>query len=227
MILWHSHGDIATCGLAYWTELLGAADAERTPTRHDERGLVATEWTFRARTGRPYRARQMTSVVPHLAHPHPVDHASRLLALGIEGGWDRLREDHRAAWAELWKSRIVIDGADRRWQAITDASLFYLLTSVHPASIASTSLFGLAYWPNYHYYRGHVMWDIETFALPPLLLLAPELARAILDYRARHLEAARMNARLAGWKGAMYPWESCPLHGEEVTPGRAPRPRAT
>lgn len=28
-----------------------------------------------------------------------------------------------------------------------------------------------------------------------------------------------MNARLAGWKGAMYPWESCPLHGEEVTPG--------
>ena len=28
-----------------------------------------------------------------------------------------------------------------------------------------------------------------------------------------------MNARLAGWKGAMYPWESCPMHGEEVTPG--------
>ena len=90
---------------------------------------------------------------------------------------------------------------------------------MHPASVASTSLFGLAYWPNYHYYRGHVMWDIETFALPPLLLAEPEAARAILDYRARHLDQARMNARLAGWKGAMYPWESCPLHGEEVTPG--------
>jgi hypothetical protein len=64
-----------------------------------------------------------------------------------------------------------------------------------------------------------VMWDIETFALPPLLLAAPESAKAILEYRAKHLEVARMNARLAGWQGAMYPWESCPLHGEEVTPG--------
>ncbi len=25
---------------------------------------------------------------------------------------------------------------------------------------------GLAYWPNYHYYRGHVMWDIETSRRP-------------------------------------------------------------
>jgi hypothetical protein len=80
-------------------------------------------------------------------------------------------------------------------------------------------LFGLAYWPNYHYYHGHVMWDIETFALPPLLLTEPKSARALLDYRYRHLEAARVNARLGGWGGAMYPWESCPMHGEEVTPG--------
>jgi hypothetical protein len=47
----------------------------------------------------------------------------------------------------------------------------------------------------------------------------PASARSILDYRYRHLEAARVNARLAGYQGAMYPWESCPIHGEEVTPG--------
>jgi len=64
-----------------------------------------------------------------------------------------------------------------------------------------------------------VMWDIETFAVPPLILVDPDSARAILDYRFRHLEAARVNARLGGWQGAMYPWESCPIHGEEVTPG--------
>jgi len=63
------------------------------------------------------------------------------------------------------------------------------------------------------------MWDIETFAVPPLILMDPASARSILDYRFRHLEAARVNARLAGWQGAMYPWESCPIHGEEVTPG--------
>ena len=219
MVTWHSHGDVSTCGLAYRSELLGASDANQSTTRADERGMVATSWTFRARAGRPYRLRQMSSLVPSLAHPHPADHAARLLALAMDKGWERMREDQRIAWEELWKARIVIDGADRRWQAITDAALFYLLTSVHPASVASTSLFGLAYWPNYHYYRGHVMWDIETFALPPLMLAEPESARAILDYRSRHLEAAKINARLAGWKGALYPWESCPMHGEEVTPG--------
>jgi trehalose/maltose hydrolase-like predicted phosphorylase len=219
MLVWHSHGDVSTCGLAYRSEFLGTSDVERATTRADELGMLATSWAFRARAGRPYRVRQMSSLVPSLAHPHPADHAARLLALAMQKGWDRMLEDQRVAWAELWRSRIVLDGADRRWQAITDASLFYLLTSVHPASVASTSLFGLAYWPNYHYYRGHVMWDIETFAVPPLLLTEPESARSILDYRSRHLEAARLNARLAGWKGAMYPWESCPLHGEEVTPG--------
>jgi protein-glucosylgalactosylhydroxylysine glucosidase len=219
LLVWHSHGDVTTCGLAYRSELLGTSDAEQAQTKADERGMVATEWSFRARAGRPYRVRQMTSVVPSIVHPHPADHAARLLALAMDKGWDRMREDQRIAWEELWRARIQIDGADRRWQAITDASLFYLLTSVHPASIASTSLFGLAYWPNYHYYRGHVMWDIETFALPPLLLAEPESARAILEYRSRHLGAAKVNARLAGWKGAMYPWESCPMHGEEVTPG--------
>jgi trehalose/maltose hydrolase-like predicted phosphorylase len=219
VVLWHSQGDISTCGLAYWSQVLGTTEAQRASSSHDERGLVATAWTFRARADRAYRVRQMTSIVPNLANPHPIDQAGRMLALAIETGWDVLRERHRSAWSELWKGRIVIDGADRRWQAIADSSVFYLLTSVHPASLASTSLFGLAYWPNYHYYRGHVMWDIETFAVPPLLLLEPESARSILAYRSRHLEAAKINARLAGWKGAMYPWESCPLHGEEVTPG--------
>jgi hypothetical protein len=219
MLVWHSYGDVSTCGMAYRSEFLGTSEVERATTRADELGMLATTWTFRARAGRSYRVRQLSSLVPRLAHPHPADHAARLLALAMEKGWERMLEDQRVAWAELWRSRIVLDGADRRWQAITDASLFYLLTSVHPASVASTSLFGLAYWPNYHYYRGHVMWDIETFALPPLLLAEPESARSILDYRSRHLEAARLNARLAGWKGAMYPWESCPLHGEEVTPG--------
>lgn len=219
MLTWITNGDISRGGLAYRSEFLGTEQVQRATSKSDELGMLSTSWTFRARANRPYRVRQMTSLVPEMAHPHPVDHAARLLALAMDRGWDRLREEDEAAWADLWRARIVIEGADRRWQGITDASLFYLLTSVHPAAVASTSLFGLAFWPNYHYYRGHVMWDIETFAVPPLLLVEPTSARAILDYRARHLDVAQMNARLAGWQGAMFPWESCPLHGEEVTPG--------
>jgi hypothetical protein len=66
------------------------------------------------------------------------------------------------------------------------------------------------------------MWDIETFTIPPLTLLAPTAARAMLDFRRRTLRAAMNGAALAGRRGALYPWESCPLHGEEVTPGARP-----
>ena len=160
--------------------------------------------------------------MPSLSHAQPDEQAGRLAALAAQRGLDRLRDENRSIWNELWKGRITIDGADPRWQAITDASTYYLLSSVHASSLASTSLFGLAYWPNYEYYHGHVMWDIETFSLPPLLFLQPEAARALLDYRSRHLRAAHQNAALHGWLGAMYPWESCPVHGDEVTPGARP-----
>ena len=219
MLVWSSNGDAGQCGIAYRSEIVGTTDAERISTRRDESGMMSTSYTFRARRDRSYAVRQMTSLIPSLVHPHPVDHAARMLALASRKGWDQLRKDQAAAWKDLWRSRIELDGAPRRWQAIVDASQFYLQTSVHPASVASTSLFGLAYWPNYHYYYGHVMWDIETFAVPPLLFMDPDSARSILDYRFRNLEAARVNARLGGWQGAMYPWESCPAHGEEVTPG--------
>ena len=79
-------------------------------------------------------------------------------------------------------------------------------------------MFGLATWHNYHYYFGHVMWDIETFCVPPLIFLQPDAARGLLDYRMRSLEAARSNARLMGRRGLQFPWESAPSSGEEAAP---------
>jgi trehalose/maltose hydrolase-like predicted phosphorylase len=43
-----------------------------------------------------------------------------------------------------------------------------------------------------------VMWDIETFSVPPLILLQPEAARALLEFRFRHLGGARRCGSLAG-----------------------------
>ena len=149
----------------------------------------------------------ISAFVPVLSHARPDEQAGRLAAVGAARGFDRLRAENRAAWKELWRGRIEVDGPERRWQEITDASVFYLFSSTHSASLASTSLFGLAYRPNYHYYHGHVMWDIETFTVPPLLLLAPDAAHALLDYRHRHLTAAHHNAAMHGQRGALYPWD--------------------
>ena len=43
---------------------------------------------------------------------------------------------------------------------------------------------------------------------PVLTLRLPGLARALLRYRTRRLDAARRAARAAGYAGAMYPWQS-------------------
>ena len=43
LLVWHSHGDVSTCGLAYRSELLGTSDATQAQTKADERGMVATE----------------------------------------------------------------------------------------------------------------------------------------------------------------------------------------
>jgi len=138
--------------------------------------------------------------------------------LGAHQKFETLRAANRAEWRELWKGRILLHGAGRRWQQLADAAFFYMNTSVHAASPASTSMFGLATWHDYHYYYGHVMWDIESFSVPPLTLLQPEAAEALLEYRLRSLEGARRNAQAYGRRGLQFPWESAPTSGEEASP---------
>jgi hypothetical protein len=213
---WESAGGLGSCGAAYWTELRGA-EAECT---HDENrsNPLTTAYRFRARAGRTYRLHQIACLVADEAHGEPDRQAVRLLFAGRLRGFERLRDENRQAWDEIWRARPVLVGAPTRWQAMADAAHFYLHSSVHTSSPCSTSMFGLSYWPTYHYYRGHVMWDIETFVVPPLLLTQPDVARTVLDYRVDRLDAARRNAAMNGYRGAQFPWESSPRKGEEAAP---------
>jgi trehalose/maltose hydrolase-like predicted phosphorylase len=43
-------------------------------------------------------------------------------------------------------------------------------------------------------YNGHVFWDADTWMFPALLLLHPELAKSMIDYRYNHLAEAKKNA---------------------------------
>lgn len=218
-LVWRSEGGLGRCGVALLTE--GPDRAERTQTSSDRRGPIATTYVFRALKGRRYRLTRLASLVPDVLHDQPDMQAVRMVAAAGELGFDELRRRNREAWRDLWLGRIRLIGADSRWQAMADAAYFYLNTSVHSASPASTSIYGLASWWDYHYYYGHVMWDVDAFAGPPVALLQPEAARAMLEFRTRGLEAARNNAKLLGRLGLQFPWEASPLTGEEATPGGA------
>ena len=213
--LWESAGALSTCGMAYVTELVGAdAKPERPPL---ENRTLTTAYAFKAKAGEVYRLRQIASLIPKVTHLQPDFQAVRQVALARKRGFENIRAANRALWSDLWKGRITLVGAEPRWQALADAALFYLLSSTHVASPASTSIFGLASWHDYHYYYGHVMWDIETFVVPVLSLLQPHAAESILDYRTRSLPSALTNARLRGRRGLQFPWESAPS-GQEAAP---------
>ena len=216
-LLWESAGALSTCGVALVTRLTGAG--EQRPNRPPLAGnRLSSEYVVKARAGRPLRLIQIASLIPSVMHASPDQHAVRLAAKAKRDGFETLRARNRALWVELWKSRIVLHGAGEYWQGLADAAFFYLNASVHPSSPSSTSIFGLATWHDYHYYYGHVMWDIEAFAVPPLSVLQPPAAHALLDYRWRNLAGAKRNAQLFGRRGLQFPWESAPGSGEEAAP---------
>lgn len=221
-LLWEPPGALSQCGAAYWTELLGEPRAKRTRDEHTERAPLATTYTFRARADRPYVLRQLASLIASDFHSAPQRQATRMVSLAAQEGLDKLREANADLWRGIWRGRVVLLGADPRWQAMADAAYYYLHASSHRSSLFSTSMFGLAYWPDYHYYRGQVMWDIEAFAHLPLALTQPETAEALLDYRARHLQQARNHAAMSGYAGAQFPWASTPMSGDEGIRTSAP-----
>lgn len=217
VLRWQGAGEISCCGLAFASE--ASVETERGQTRGHPLAPVITTHSLKLVAGRPVRLRQIVSLVPSALHAQPDYQAVRMLARALEFGFDQLREDNRRCWADLWLGRIRLVGAERRWQALADAAFYYLNASAHAASPCSTSIFGLASWHDYHYYFGHVMWDIDAFAIEPLSLLQPQASRSLLDFRSRGLLAARNNAKLMGREGLQFPWEASPLSYEEASPG--------
>lgn len=125
-------------------------------------------------------------------------HAARLPS------FEELLADHVRAWDRLWQESAVVVLGEA--QQALDLHVFHLLQvlSEHTAQLdvgmPARGLHGEAY-------RGHVFWD-ELFVFPFLLLRLPHVARSLLMYRWRRLPQARRAASDAGYRGAMYPWQS-------------------
>lgn len=127
-------------------------------------------------------------------------------------GFAFLLDRQRRAWDALWRADIVIDG-DARAQQVVRSALYSLLVNTTADTAWATGPCGLT-----PCYAGHVFWDSDTWIFPALLLLHPRHAKSLVAYRASMLGAARRRARRHGFQGAMYPWESDPQYGTDVTP---------
>jgi trehalose/maltose hydrolase-like predicted phosphorylase len=125
---------------------------------------------------------------------------------------DRLLQFHKKAWDELWKSDIIIEG-DAQSQQDVHSMLYHLYSFSREGASYSPSPMGLSGLG----YNGHVFWDTELWMFPSVLIMHPEIAKSMIEYRYERLEAAKRNAFGKGFKGAMFPWESAGT-GVEETP---------
>ncbi len=209
-----SHGQKSTAGIAV---RLTCADECFKPANDFLWGYESEVLTHslagQVRAGCEYVFEAFTAYVPSAMHIEPHWQAVRSIKLATWNGFEAIRLANREAWADIWKGRIVIKGAGERWQEVVDASLFYLFSTMHSSSPYGIAPFGLS---DRHGYKGHVFWDSDSFMFMVPLLSDPHIAQAMLDYRYDRLEAARNNARLNGYRGVQYPWQSL-TSGDEVT----------
>jgi trehalose/maltose hydrolase-like predicted phosphorylase len=192
-----------------------------TEPHGQEPQLIHEDWDYNMhlakfhksmKAGETYTFSIVSSAVStaHYADPH--NEAERLSVYAMLEGTERLLTRHEAEWEKLWMSDIIIDG-DEQAQRDVRFALYHLYAFSREGTAYSLSPMGLSGLG----YNGHVFWDTELWMYPPLLVMQPEIARSLLEYRFERLEAAKQNAFSHGYKGAMFPWESS-ADGTEDTP---------
>jgi len=162
--------------------------------------------------GQTYKYALAGSSITSAHNADPLNEAERLTMFAKLEGVDRLIQYHNNAWNELWKSDVKIEGDDQAQQDV-HSMLYHLYSFSRAGTSYSPSPMGLSGLG----YNGHVFWDADLWMFPALLVLHPEIAHSMVEYRFERLTEAKRNAFAHGYKGAMFPWESADS-GVEETP---------
>ncbi|MBQ6653335.1 MAG: glycoside hydrolase family 65 protein [Prevotella sp.] len=185
-----------------------------TPIHQNTRnvGQHTQEVRLKLKAGEQATLSVVANVVSSITHRDLRNEAERLTVYACLQGVDELWRQHEAAWDGLWQSDIEIEG-DAQSQQDVHSMLYHCYAFLREGSRLSVSPMGLSGLG----YNGHVFWDADTWVFPAVAVMRPELARSIIDYRSDRLDAARQNAYMHGYRGAMFPWESSATGFEDNT----------
>lgn len=160
--------------------------------------------------GESYTFHVVGSLISSVHTADPLNQAERIVTYARFQKEGDHKKKHRQAWAELWESDIVIEG-DLQAQKEVRSMLYHLYSFSREGVAQSLSPMGLSGLG----YNGHVFWDTEMFMMPPMIMLQPQMAKSMLEYRFERLDEARRNAASYGYAGAMFPWESASTGAED------------
>lgn len=180
------------------------ADAQYAVVADGDRGghNVAVELT----TGRSVTCEKVATVFTGRDNAISEPASAAQQYLDAAGRYAELHQQHARAWDRLWEQCKIGITDNTLMLRVLRLHLMHVLQTISPhtaeldAGVPARGLHGEAY-------RGHVFWD-ALFVSPVLSLRMPNVARSLLLYRYRRLPEARRAARRAGYRGAMYPWQS-------------------
>jgi alpha,alpha-trehalase len=190
--------------------------------------LAGHELTFDVEAGKPITIEKIITLYTSRDRAIAAPDIAATAKLAAAPRFESLVDTHALAWEQLWRSfDIELDSegpAEVAPGPILRLHVFHLLQTASrhivdlDAGLGARGLHGEAY-------KGHVFWD-ELFVFPLLNFRMPDITRSLLLYRYRRLDAAREAARGAGYRGAMYPWQSG-SDGREETPTIYYNPRSS
>lgn len=194
--------------------LFGEAHGQEPRVIHEmwDNNMHLMKFSKKLPAGQTYTYAVAGSSITSAHHADPLNEAERLTIFARLEGKDRLLDFHTKAWNTLWQSDIQIEG-DPQAQQDVHSMLYHLYSFARAGTDLSPSPMGLSGLG----YNGHVFWDTDVWMFPALLVLQPDIAKSLIEYRFQRLEPARRNAFAHGYQGAMYPWESADT-GVEETP---------
>ena len=197
------------CGVDHLIESEGSYDVKNRSL--EQRGRVVI--SFHGIAGQMLR---LTKLLTYHTSTHApadelaerADHAlERARALRFEG----LAAGQKLHLDRFWDRADIEIRGDDEIQQFVRLNLFHIYQATARADGMGMPAKGLTG----HGYEGQYFWDTEIYVLPFLIYTHPHLARNLLLFRYRMLDAARRRAREVNQQGALFPWRT--INGEEAS----------
>lgn len=180
---------------------------ELSQSRFEEDNLVAGDYAVSCAKGKSITVEKITAFFTSrdMAIADPLTEAKILI--DRVGRFAILEEKHRTVWEQIWQyNDIELVTPEKTDQLVTRLHIMHLYQTVSNNSIDVDIGIPARGWHG-EAYRGHIFWD-ELYIQPFIDLHHPQLSRSLLMYRYRRLPEARQAAAEAGYRGAMFPWQS-------------------
>jgi len=186
----------------------GLLDGDRELLNADittSENLVARWASFSLKKGKQLEFSRVAAVFSSNDVEDPLKNAISAVDNAKKMGYEKLKTAHEDSWKKIWAvSDIHIHGDDIVQTALRFNTYHNIIATPRHTDHLPIGARGLSC----QAYQGGAFWDQEIFNLPFFTFTEPNVARNLLVYRHRRLDAARKKALNLGYKGAFYPWIS-------------------